>query len=158
MNRVIRFFDYEHCFQHYLTRVESIRQKIINGETIVAKPVLVLTIIDAVDNDIVCNNNFVLNDWLEERYHKLMQKYTKSSPFDGTTGIEKPFWHLETDGFWHLSYQGERLSKGHTPSKHWLKENVRHAYFDEPLWILLQNKMWRTKLRDYIVETKLGIW
>ena len=66
----------------------------------------------------------------------------------------------ETDGFWHLNYQGERLSKGHTPSKAWLKENVDFAYFDESLWILLQNKVWRMKLRDYIIEHKLtdGFW
>ena len=78
------------------------------------------------------------------------------SQFEDTTGIEKPFWHLETDGFWHLNYQGERLSKGKTQSKAWLKENVNYAYFDEPLWILLQNKVWRLKLRDYIVEHKLS--
>ena len=85
----------------------------------------------------------------------LMRKFTKNSQFDGTTGIEKPFWHLESDEFWHLNYQGERLSKSRTPSKAWLKENVEFAYFDESLWILLQNKVWRTKLRDYIIEHKL---
>ena len=62
---------------------------------------------------------------------------------------------MEADGFWHLNYQGERLRKGRTPSKAWLKENVEYAYFDEALWILLQNKVWRTKLRDYIIEHKL---
>ena len=36
-----------------------------------------------------------------------------------------------------------------------LKENVEFACFDESLWILLQNKVWRTKLRDYIIEHKL---
>ena len=77
------------------------------------------------------------------------------SQFDGTTEIDKPFWHLESDGFWHLNYQGERLSKSKTPSKAWLKTNVEFAYFDESLWILLQNKAWRMKLRDYIVEHKL---
>lgn len=85
----------------------------------------------------------------------LMRKYTKNSQFDGTTGIEKLFWHLESDEFWHLNYQGERLSKSRTPSKAWLKENVEFAYFDESLWILLQNKVWRMKLRDYIIEHKL---
>ena len=84
-----------------------------------------------------------------------MMQFTKNSQFDGTTGIEKPFWHLESDGFWHLNYEGERLSKGRTPSKAWQKENVEFAYFDESLWILLQNKAWRMKLRDYIIEHKL---
>ena len=85
----------------------------------------------------------------------LMSQYAKDSQFDGTTEINKPFWHLESDGFWHLNYPGERLSKSKTPSKAWLKDNVEFAYFDESLWILLQNKVWRTKLRDYIIEHKL---
>ena len=155
MNREIRFFDYEKCYRHYVKCIESIRQKRINGETIVAKPVLLVAIIDGIEANVFQNNRFVINDWLEERYNMLMQKFTRNSQFDGTTGIEKPFWHLESDGFWHLNYQGERLSKGHTPSKAWLKDNVEYAYFDESLWILLQNKVWRLKLRDYIVEHKL---
>ncbi len=36
-----------------------------------------------------------------------------------------------------------------------MKENVEFACFDEPLWILLQNKVWRMQLRDYIIEHKL---
>ena len=160
MNRVIQFFNYEQCFQHYTRQILSIRQAKIYGEVIVAKPVLLLTIIDAIDSNVFTNNQFVINDWLEERYNSLMQLYAKDSQFDETTGIEKPFWHLETDGFWHLNYQGKRNSKSHTPSKAWLKENVEFAYFDESLWIMLQNKVWRTKLRDYIIEHKLtnGSW
>ena len=156
MNREICFFDYEQCYRYYSKGIESVRQKRINGETIVAKPVLMVAIIDAVDANVFMNNQFVLNDWIEERYKKLMEQFTKSSQFDGTIGIEKPFWHLETDGFWHLNYPGERRSKSQTPSKAWLKDNVEFAYFDESLWILLQNKVWRTKLRDYIIEHKLS--
>jgi putative restriction endonuclease len=42
-----------------------------------------------------------------------------------------------------------------TPSKKWLKENISYAYFDEDLWLLLQNQPWREKLRNFIVEQKL---
>ena len=155
MNRVIQFFSYEQCYQHYTKRIMNIRQAKIHGETIVAKPVLLLAAIDGVEANVFGNNQFVINEWLEERYEALMRKYAKDSQFDDKTGIEKPFWHLETDGFWHLNCQGERSGKSHTPSKRWLKDNVEFASFDEPLWILLQNKVWRTKLRDYIVEHKL---
>jgi putative restriction endonuclease len=138
----------------------SIRQAKIHGETIVAKPVLLVAIIDGIEANVFANNQFVINDWLECRYKMLLSKYAKESQFDNLTGIEKPFWHLESDGFWHLNYQGERLCKGRTPSKAWLKESVDYAYFDEALWILLQNKEWRLKLRDYIIEHKLtdGFW
>ena len=147
MNRVIQFFSYEQCFQHYTKRIMNIRQAKIHGETIVAKPVLMVAIIDGIEADIFRNNQFVINDWLEGRYNMLMSHYAKDSQFDDKTGIEKPFWHL--------NYPGERLNKSHTPSKAWLKENVEFAYFDESLWILLQNKVWRIKMRDYIIEHKL---
>jgi len=156
MNRMIQFFSYEQCYKHYTKRIMNIRQAKIHGETIVAKPVLIVAIIDAIDNNVFTNNQFVINDWLEGRYKMLMSQYAKNSQFDDTTDIDKPFWHLESDGFWHLNYQGERQGKSRTPSKAWLKEKVEYAYFDEPLWILLQNKEWRLKLRDYIIEHKLS--
>ena len=155
MNRVIQFFGYEQCYQHYTKRIMNIRQAKIHGETIVAKPVLMAAIIDGIEANVFRNNQFAINDWLEGRYNMLMSQYAKDTQFDVKTTIDKPFWHLESDGFWHLNYQGERLSKSHTPSKAWLKENVKFAYFDEPLWILLQNRVWRMQLRDYIIEHKL---
>ena len=160
MNRVIQFFSYEQCYQHYTKRIMNIRQAKIHGEAIVAKPVLMVAIIDGIEENVFINNQFVINDWLEGRYKKLMEQFTKNSQFDGTTGIEKPFWHLETDGFWHLNYEGERSGKSKTPSKAWLKDNIDFAYFDDSLWIMLQNKVWRIKLREYIIEHKLtdGGW
>ena len=84
----------------------------------------------------------------------LMQLYMKSSQFDKPTDISNPFWHLKSDGFWHLQYEDEPKD-GTTPSKRWLKEKVSYANFDDDLWMLLQNKVWRMKLRDYIIEHKL---
>lgn len=155
MDRKISFFSYEQCYESYKNRIESIHQHRRNGETIIAKPVFMVAIIDAIDSNVFTNNMFALNDWLERHFNMLMSQYVKDSQFDDKTGIEKPFWHLESDGFWHLNYPGGRLSKSRTPSKAWLKENVEFAYLNESLWILLQNKVWRLKLRDYIVEHKL---
>ena len=156
MNKTLPFFDYERCLQCYIKIINKIRQAKIQGEVIVAKPVFMLTLIDAIEANVFTSNRFVLNDWLEERYNSLMSLYTKSTQFEKTAGIKKPFWHLETDGFWHLNYQGERLPKERTQSKAWLRENVLFAYFDEPLWVLLENQEWRMKLRNFIIEHKLS--
>lgn len=152
--KTIQFFDYEQCFAFYTKRIMNIRQAKIRGEVIVAKPVLLLSLIDGISDNVFVDNEFELTDWLEEHYLMLMKKYTNYSQFSNATGIENPFWHLATDGFWTLQY---RLDPpiGTSPSKRWLKDNVEFAYFDESLWILLQNKVWRLKLRDYIVEHKL---
>ena len=106
MDRKLPFFSYEQCFESYQKRIESIRQHRIKGETIIAKPVLMVAIIDAIDSNVFTNNQFAINDWLEGHYKMLMSQYAKDSQFDGTTEIDKPFWHLESDGFWHLNYQG----------------------------------------------------
>ncbi len=79
---------------------------------------------------------------------------TRNSQFDKPADISNPFWHLQSDGFWHLQYM-DKPQEGVTPSKRWLKEKVSYATFDDDLWVLLQNIVWRLKLRDYIVEHKL---
>lgn len=154
MNSLLVFYNYESCFIHYAEQIMNIRQAKINGEIIVAKPVLMLSIIDCIEEGIFDNNRFVLNDRLEQRYESLMKKYTKKSQFDGFSPISNPFWHLATDGFWHLKLKGE-AQKGITPSTKWLRENVIYASFDDDLWILLQNEKWREKLREFIIEKKL---
>ncbi len=132
----------------------SIRQAKIRGEVIIAKPVLLLAIIDGIDANVFLGNEFPLNDWLEERYLILMKQYTKNSQFDKPADISNPFWHLQSDGFWHLQHV-KNPQEGMTPTKRWLKEKVTLAYLDDDLWVLLQNKIWRQKLHDYIIEHKL---
>ena len=154
MNHVLAYYDYSRCFAYYTERIMSIRQAKIQGEVIVAKPVLMLALIDGIDLGVFTNNRFVLNEWLEEHYMKLMLQNTRKSQFDKPTEINNPFWHLSSDGFWHLQLKAnEELST--TPSKAWLKENVTYASFDDYLWVLLQSKEWRTRLRAFIVEHKL---
>ncbi len=154
MNRALQYYDYARCFSYYTERIMSIRQARIHGEIIVAKPVLMLALIDGVESGVFTNNRFVLNEWLEEHYMKLMLQYTRQSQFNKPTEINNPFWHLSTDGFWHLQLKvKEEMSM--TPSKAWLKENVTYAGFDDDLWVLLQNLEWRTRLREFIVEHKL---
>ncbi len=155
MDRAFKDNSYSPNYTHYTDRITGIRQAKIHGEIIVAKPVLMLALIDGVELGVFTNNHFALNEWLEERYLSLMRHYTHSSQFDRPTDINNPFWHLSTDGFWHLHLKvKEEMSM--TPSKAWLKENVGYACFDDDLWVLLQSKEWRTRLRDFIVEHKLG--
>ena len=154
MNRIFQYYDHSHSFAHYTERIISLRQAKIRGEVIVAKPVLLLALIDGVDSGVFTNNRFALNEWLEAHYLKLMLEYTRHSKFAKPSDISNPFWHLSTDGFWHLQLRTkEEITT--TPSKAWLKENVTYACFDEDLWVLLQSKEWCTRLRDFIVEHKL---
>ena len=151
----LRNYFYKKTFANYTKRIMNIRQAIIRGEVIVAKPVLLLAIIDGIDLNLFINNRIPLTNWLENRYVALMHRFMRSSQFNKPTDISNPFWHLQGDGFWHLVGTECVKSQKNTPSKAWLKEHVEYASFDESLWILLQNKEWRMKLREYIIEHKL---
>ena len=159
MNLPLKHFNYSQCYAHYTDRLMTIRQAKIRGEVIVAKPVLMLALIDGIDSGVFINNRFALNEWLEEHYLSLMLQYTLQSQFSKPADISNPFWHLATDGFWHLQFK-DGAANAASPSKAWLKENVDYATFDDDLWVLLQNQEWRTKLHNYIVEQKLsdGHW
>lgn len=91
MNRFLQYYDYSRCFAHYTDRIMSIRQAKICGEVIVAKPVLILALIDGVESGVFVNNRFVLNEWLEEHYMKLMIQYTRQSQFDKPKKSTIPF-------------------------------------------------------------------
>ena len=126
-------YFFEKCFANYTKRIMNIRQAKIRGEVIVAKPVLLLAIIDGISNDLFEDNKFLLTDWLESCYVMLMQQYMKSSQFDKPTDISNPFWHLQSDGFWHLQFS-EEPQEGVNHSKRWLKEKVTVGCFDYDLW------------------------
>ena len=79
MNRVVQFFSYEQCFNQYTKRIMNIWQAKIHGEVMIAKPVLLLAIIDGIEGNLFWNNQFVINDWLEGRYNMLMSQYAKDS-------------------------------------------------------------------------------
>lgn len=159
MNLILENYNYPHCYAKYTQCIVDLRQAKIKGEVIVAKPVLLLALIEGINQEVFSDNKFVLNDWLEDKYLELMKKYTINSQFDKPADIANPFWHLSTDGFWHLQLKAKE-DMSTTPSRAWLKENVTCASFDDDLWVLLQSKEWRTRLREYIVEHKLsdGRW
>ena len=116
----LSFYFFEKCFANYTKRIMNIRQAKIRGEVIVAKPVLLLAIIDGISNDLFEDNKFLLTDWLESCYVMLMQQYMKSSQFDKPTDISNPFWHLQSDGFWHLQFSEEPQEGVERESDLWL--------------------------------------
>ena len=141
----------EDSYVKYFLKIDSIRQSKNNGHTSIAKPVLLLAIIDGITEGEIKNNQVTLNEWLEGKYNSLMTSFSRQSKI---TPINMPFWHLESDGFWHLI-----ILKGKTryvtPTIRWLKENVLYASLDDELWFLLQKDEWRNKLRNFIISNKL---
>lgn len=144
----------EEIYKKYTHKILIIRQAKIKGKVIIAKPALLLAVLNGIDDGVFSNNRILLNDWLVNRYNKLMGTYNNNTSF---TEIGMPFWYMQSDGFWHLKFAGILKEKVYTPSRKWLNNNVEYAYFDDSLWLLLQDKEWRMKLRNFILDHKLSI-
>jgi len=146
MNHDLQYYKYPDSFSHYTERIQNLRQAKIRGEIIVAKPVLLLALIDGIEAGVFRDNRFTLNEWLEKHYLSLMGQYTRHSQFDKPTDINNPFWHLQLR---------TEAGRGETPSKAWLRDNVVCARLDDDLWVLLQSLEWRNRRRDFFVSHKL---
>jgi len=155
MDRHLDFFNYDGCLIYYKGRIQNIRQAKMYGEESVAKPILLLAIIDSISNGEIVVNRIRLTEKLIERYEELMKTYAKNLEYYSKTPIYNPFWHLQGDSFWHLNGAECIKEQKNTPSVPWIQEHVLYASVDEPLWILLQNEAMRLQLRDYIIEHKL---
>lgn len=91
MNLTLKYFNYSQCFAHYSENIINLHQAKINGEVIVAKPVLMLALIDGIEDGVFIANHFVLNKWLEERYLTLMNEYTRGSQFSKPADNQQSF-------------------------------------------------------------------
>ena len=70
---------------------------------------------------------------IENKYKELQEKYEVPTPY------QYPLYFMENELFYHLKWKAEKI-KTHTPSAKLVRENVEYAYFDDELWILLQDK------------------
>lgn len=124
----------EYLYDLYRIAFLSVKQKSTNGVTNAAKPALVIAVIDAIAAGEVKNNQIRFQD-IEARYISTLEKWQPEK-----TPLKYPFYHMESDGFWHLKWIGEQSTKRISPSAKFIRENIEYAYFDNALWDLLQDE------------------
>ena len=121
----------------------SVKTQVVGGKRKVAKPILLLAIIYAIQNNLLVDNQIKYSDELEGIYKGLYARYGEQlSP------MKYPFYHLTSDGFYHI--KGCLPTKSPTPKQ--LKEKVEYAYFDSQLWKLLQSEENRKEIQKALEE------
>jgi putative restriction endonuclease len=114
------------------------------------KPILLLSIIDLIAQGIIKNNYISISDELIETFNKYW-KILGNPAYKG--GLHYPFFHLQSDIFWHLKLNHE--FKGLQPkTTNKLKEAVEYAKLDDELFELLLDKNSRNELTD----TLIAVW
>ena len=124
----------EHLYDFYRIEFLSVKQKCTNGLTNMAKTALIIAVIESIAAGEIKGNQIRFQD-IENRYTRKLEEWqTEKTP------LKYPFFHLESDGFWHLKWKGNPPDKRLSPSAKFLRENVDFAFFDNALWDILQEE------------------
>lgn len=155
MNKRLLFYDYEASLEYFETRLFDIKQYKMkkSGLKTIAKPVLLLSALKAIDDGLVLTNHFDYNE-IKDIYEVLFRDFFLKARQENFTPIYNPWYYMKTDGFWQLVWkQGEMTTD--SPGEGWIKRYVSYARFSDDLWVIAQNREYRHRLMDFLVEHKI---
>lgn len=130
----------------YKDAFKSLHCSVCNGKVNIAKPLLLLAMLDLMDYSTQNNRIDISN--IIKKYTELQKQYESTTPY------QYPIYFLENEEFFHLKWRNTRI-KTHTPSAKLIRENVEYAYFDNALWDLLQDKQMRECFKTVITSNFL---
>ena len=118
------------------------------------KPLLLLSVLDLFEEGEVESNFIEPSLDLCEPFDRYWKKVL---PLDRSNGLAQPFFHLRSEGFWHLIPKpGEEKALSSTRSIRYLsrlEEVVLGARLDEALYNLIRVQGFRDLLRSVLVKT-----
>lgn len=128
----------------YTDAICSLHCQICREKPNIAKPLMILAMINLIEKGNVSNGLFDIES-MKNEYVKLQSYYSATTPY------QYPLYFLENESFYHLKWTENRVIT-HTPSAKLIRENVKYAYLDNALWDLLQEQEMRDFFRKIIVE------
>ena len=137
--------------QYYKVAFISVKRSAAHGVYNNAKPVLLLSIIDKIEDGTIKDNFIPFSEELNAEYKKKQSLSAKA----GHTSMIYPYYYLHSDGFYHLEGVKKELEYIKTPNTKYLRENVKYARFDNALWDLLQDTECRQTLHEVIIQNFL---
>ncbi len=111
------------------------------------KPILLLSVIDLISQDLIKTNKIYISDELINTFNRYWNILSPDS-FNG--GLALPFFHLKNDGFWKLKFSQE-YDGGRPQTIPKLKEDVDYAIIDQELFELLQYNQSKEQLTDTLI-------
>ena len=140
--------------QHTLA-LSSLHTAKTSGKQAPHNAVLLLSIMDLVEADIITSPRVELSEALEGTFAHVWKRYIGTSIIFQPK-VATPFWHLQNESFYKLYMNNGQLINGGTGlySIKWLRENT-YAMLDEELFHLMQDVNARAELRVTLVSSYL---
>lgn len=123
------------------------------------KAILMLTVIELYEKNILTDNEIHYDDTLKSMFMKIWNRVLPDEPLFHPEAY-LPFWYLQSDSFWHivpirgkediLSLMRDNNIK---PSETKLYDSVNYAELDEDLYFLMTLPSGRSSLKKVLLET-----
>ncbi|KOO05335.1 HNH endonuclease [Vibrio nereis] len=130
----------------YLERFQNLKMNSAGGKKSPHKVCMILAVMDLIQAGNIASNQIYLNQALKDRFthhfDSLAQGKDKNTP-------ENPFFHLRSEGFWHLSY-----CSGYDKSttRRYSAKAVEYAYVDDELFDYMKSYIIANELKEALVS------
>ena len=140
--------------QKYVQKMQKLRIDRAHGAA-PNKPLLLLAVIELIEQGQIRENKVTLSPDLAETFLKYWSRVTDRKP-----NIAMPFFHLKSDGFWHLhantGYETALRVVTQIKTFSRLREIIAYASLDDELFTLLTSSYDREVLRQTLIQTYLS--
>lgn len=123
------------------------------------KAILMLTVIDLYEQNILTDNEIFYDEKLKSMFLKVWNRVLPKEPLFHPDAY-LPFWYLQSDSFWHIvPNRGKEdilalmRDTNIKPSEAKLNDSVRYAELDEDLYFLMTLPSGRSSLKRVLLET-----
>ena len=125
-----------------------------------AKPIFLITIIDAIQEGLIIGNRIDFKNKDIENLYIGNYRHFSDSKEDlftvnrNVTPYNLPFFHLNAESYYHIKWKEGIVppKQSKSPSSRYLKEHIDYSYLDDGLWELLQSSEVRYDFRNALIE------
>ena len=143
----------------YIESFKNLRTNNKYGRKSPHKAILMLTVIELYEQNILTDNEIFYDEKLKSMFLKVWNKVLPNEPLFHPDAY-LPFWYLQSDSFWHIvPIRGKEdilslmRDSNIKPSESKLMDSVKCAELDEDLYFLMTIASGRSSLKRALLET-----
>lgn len=129
----------------YLDKFRNLNMNSAGGQKSPHKVCMLLAVMDLIHVGSIASNKILLNQALRDQFTRHFESFAQGR--DRNTP-ENPFFHLRSEGFWHLEYN-EGFEEQNT--KRFSSKAISHAYLDAELFEYMQSHIVSNEIKDALV-------
>ncbi len=131
---------------YYVDKFQNLNMNSSNGKKSPHKVCMLLSVMDLIAAGHISSNRIEFNQPLKDRFsfyfNNLAQDNDRNTP-------ENPYFHLRSEGFWHLHYKD---GFGQSNTKRYSSKAIEFASLDDELFVYMQSSIVSNELKEALVS------